>query len=474
VRIRDLEARLVGVNIPFRYPATIPKDEPISALMIVPDRDIKQISDFLGIDPEQSEGQVKGGRLEVKGTLQTLETTGGISLEAPKLKFTAADTLLLNANVRADLEGSTLRVMASADSEEGGDARAEVTFAFDGMAIQEGSHLYATGLRFTQRFGTDSRASGIVDADLQLSGDLFQPFLQGTVIASDAAMRMAGEFPIAEGQGLFPINPIFDVDLELRNGQVANGPLEAQASGSGRLQGPLSVLEARMDFTVDSGDLNLPSTRIRLERGGVATFAYSKNFEGVSEASLDVNLNATTRVTADGGLGPQRYVISLEIRGDLLSDEELDIQASSDPPDLSQSQILAILGQKDIIENVAAVGFGNFEGQLKSLLSSVAAPLLLGQVTRRIERALGLDYFSVDFTGTGIGGLTVAKALGNGFTIEYRRLLEEYALAGESLDEVKLTYRLPTSNPILGRFTVGVALDGEGLFKATLSYTRRF
>lgn len=474
VRIRDLEARLIGVNIPFRYPATIPKDESISALMIVPDRDIKDISDFLGIDPAKSEGQVKGGRLEVSGTLEALETTGGISLEAPRLKFLGVDTALLNALVSAELIGSTVQVTASADSAEGGDARAAITFAFDGMVIEEGSHVYATGLKFTQRFGTDSRASGIVDADLQLSGDLFEPFIQGTVVASNAAARMAGEFPVAEGQGSLPINPVFDVDLELRNGQVANGLIEAQASGSGRLQGPLSVLDARMDFTVDSGDLNLPSTRIRLERGGVATFTYSKNFDGVSEASLDVNLNATTRVTADGGLGPQRYEISLEIRGDLLSDEDLDIQASSDPPDLTQSQIMAILGQKDIIENVAAVGFGNFEGQIKSLLSSVAAPLLLGQVTRKIERALGLDYFSVDFTGTGIGGLTVAKALGNGFSIEYRRLLEEYALAGESLDEVKLTYRLPTSNPILGRFTVGFAVNGEGLFKATLSYTRRF
>lgn len=474
VRIRDLEARLVGVIIPFNYPASIPKDKPISALLIVPDREIRQVSDFLGIDPEASEGQLKGGRIEVKGSLDALQTTGGITLDAPRLKFSAADTALVNANIRAELSGSTVHVTASADSEAGGDLRAGLAFAFDGMAIEEGSHIYATGLKFAQRFGADSRASGLIDADLQLSGNVFEPFVEGTVIATNAAMRMAGEFPAAEGQGLLPIHPVFDVALELRDGQVANGPLEAQTSGSGWMRGPLSVLDARMNFTVDSGDLNLPSTRIRLERGGVATFTYTKNFEGISEAALNVNLNATTRVTADGGLGPQRYEISLEIRGDLLSDDELDIQASSDPPDLTESQILAILGQKDIIENVASVGFGNFEGQLKSLLSSVAAPLLLGQVTRQIERALGLDYFSVDFAGSGIGGLTVAKALGNGFTVEYRRIMEQYALAGESLDEVKLTYRLPTSNPILGRFTVGLALNGEGLFKATLSYTRRF
>jgi hypothetical protein len=229
-----------------------------------------------------------------------------------------------------------------------------------------------------------------------------------------------------------------------------------------------------MDFLVESGELSLPSARIRLERGGTATFEYSKNFAGEREASLDVNLNATTRVTADGGFGPQRYVINMEVRGDLLSDDELQITASSDPPDLSQQQILAILGQADLIENVAATGFSRFESQLKTILSSVAAPLLLGQVSRSIEEALGLDYFAVDFTGSGIGGITVAKSLGNGFTLEYRRVLEQYALAGESLEEIRLTYRLPTSNPLLGRLTIGVAATREGLFKATLSYSKRF
>jgi hypothetical protein len=287
-------------------------------------------------------------------------------------------------------------------------------------------------------------------------------------------MRIAGEFPVTEGTAALPINPTFDVELILEDGQVANGPIEAQASGTGYLRGPLSVLDARMDFVVDSGELSLPSARIRLERGGTATFEYSKNFAGEREASLDVNLNATTRLTADGGLGPQRYEIAMEVRGDLLSDDELVITATSDPPDLTQSQIMAILGQADLIENVAATGFSRFEDQLKNVLSSVAAPLLLGQVSRSIEQALGLDYFSVDFTGSGIGGITVAKSLGNGFTLEYRRVLEQYALAGESLEEIRLTYRLPTSNPLLGRFTVGVAATREGFFKATLSYSKRF
>ena len=474
VRFRDLEARLIGVNIPFEFPFTIPRDRPLEALVIVPDKDIDEISEFLAIDPENSEGRVFGGRLNFSGTLDALETSGGITLEAPRLKFTASDTTLVDAFATAQLEGDMLRVESRGAGSAGGTFTSQSRIAFDGLVIQEGSFIKTEALRFAQNFGTDSRASGILNADLQLSGEVFQPLIQGRVEASEAAMRIAGELGVTEGVAVLPINPTFDVELMLTDGQVANGPVEAQASGTGFLRGPLSVLDARMDFVVDSGELALPSARIRLERGGTATFLYSKNFVGEREASLDVNLNASTRVTSDGGFGPQRYVISMEVRGDLLSDDELQITATSDPPDLSQQQILAILGQADLIQNVAATGFSRFEDQLKTLLSSVAAPLFLGQVSRSIEDALGLDYFSVDFTGSGIGGITVAKSLGNGFTLEYRRVLEQYALAGESLEEIRLTYRLPTSNPLLGRLTLGIAATREGLFKATLSYSKRF
>jgi hypothetical protein len=474
VRLRDLEARLVGVNLPFEYPFTIPRDRPVDALIIVPDKDIDDISEFLAIDAENSEGRVTGGRLQVSGTLEELQTSGSIALDAPRIKFLETDTTLTGTTASVNLEGDMLRVQARGASSDGGTFSADTRISFDGLVIEEESFLRTSDIRFAQRFGTDSRASGTLNADINFSGDVYQPLIQGTVRASEAAMRIAGEFPVAEGAAALPINPIFDVELILEDGQVANGPIEAQASGSGFLRGPLSVMDARMDFVVDSGELSLPSARIRLERGGTATFEYSKNFAGEREASLDVNLNATTRVTADGGLGPQRYDISMEVRGDLLSDDELQITATSDPPDLSQSQIMAILGQVDLIENVAATGFSRFESQLKTILSSVAAPLLLGQVSRTIEEALGLDYFSVDFTGSGIGGITLAKSLGNGFTLEYRRVLEQYALAGESLEEIRITYRLPTNNPVLGRFTVGVAATRDGLFKATLSYSKRF
>ena len=45
-----------------------------------------------------------------------------------------------------------------------------------------------------------------MNADLNLSGDVYQPLIQGTVRASEAAMRIAGEFPVAEGAAALPVH----------------------------------------------------------------------------------------------------------------------------------------------------------------------------------------------------------------------------------------------------------------------------
>jgi hypothetical protein len=230
-----------------------------------------------------------------------------------------------------------------------------------------------------------------------------------------------------------------------------------------------------MSFAVDQGEIDLPTGRIRIEPGGTAAFRYGADWRGDITASLTVDLNATTRVTADGGFGPQRYVIQMHITGDLLSEEDLSIDASSDPPDLTRSQILSILGQQQLVENIASnVGVGDFNSQVKSLLSAVVAPALLGKVTRGIERAFGLEYVSFDFSDGGFGGITVAKALGSGFTLEYRRVNERFALLGESLEEVRLSYRPPTGNEILGRLRFTVSADRQGAYRISLGYTKRF
>lgn len=476
--VRGFEAQLRDLNVPFHYPATIPRDEPISARIIVPDRELDDLSRFFGgLDTERTNGMLRGGEFVISGTLENLATTGRIEIIADAIKFDALDIALTNVNSSARLEDGVLLVNASGGSEAGGTFLAEAGIDFGSQSFTDNSHLLLQNLGLRQTFENDTSASGIINADLKIQGGLFEPLISGTVNADSAALRVGGEFEQEGAAGAIPFNPYFDIQLVLENGRVSSGPLSAVARGEGKLQGPLTQADARMDFVVEGGEISLPSGRIQIEEGSTAAFTYAADWRGDREASLVIDLNAHTRVTADSGFGLQRYVINLHVTGDVLADEELNIEASSDPPDLSRSQIMAILGQQQVVENLAGgvgSGFGDFNSQLKNLLQSFVAPALVGQFTRSLERSLGLDYLALDFRQGGVGGITIAKALGNGFTLEYRRVLEQFALAGESLEEIRLTYRPPLRNPILGRLTFGVALTKEGLAKLTFGYSKRF
>ncbi|HET6645255.1 MAG TPA: translocation/assembly module TamB domain-containing protein [Fimbriimonadales bacterium] len=474
IRLKDLEAVIKDVSIPFHYPGTIARDEPISARIEVPQKEISDIHEFLGVVADETKGTLDGGEFSVSGTLDDIRMNGSLSASAERIKFEAFDTPLSNAKANLSLEGPTLKFTANAESAEGGLMSLFTSVDLNEMSVQPGSFVNLTDFAVRQGFGTATVAQGTLNTKLDIEGSVTEPRISGTVHARNGSLRVSGEFPQAEAASALPVNPYFDVKLDLTEARISNGPLDAMAHGSGTIAGQLAGLEADMNFDLDSGNISLPTARVRFEKGGKATFKYSKDWRGLSEATLFVDLNATTRVTADAGYGPQRYSVEMHITGDLLSDEDLTIVANSDPPDLSQSQILAILGQKQLFENVAAVGMGDFNEQLKNLLASVAAPALIGQLTRQFEQALGLDYLSLDFSPAGFGGITVAKTLGNGFTLEYRRVLEQFALVGESLEEVRLTYRLPTNDPILGRLTLGLAASRDGILKATLAYSKRF
>ena len=217
----------------------------------------------------------------------------------------------------------------------------------------------------------------------------------------------------------------------------------------------------------------LPSGRIRLQRGGTAEFGYGRNWRGEGQASLTVNLRATTQVTASTGLNVQRYRINLLITGDLLSDQELFIDATSEPAGLTRDEIMGLLGQRQFFEQIAGAATGNFETQMKDVLTTVAAPVVLAPVTRTLERSFGLEYVYLDFSHGGLATLVLAKSLVAGFSLEYRRSLRD-TVAAESFDQMQLTYRPQTRNPLLAQLSAGLAYDRFGVWRLTFGLSRRF
>ncbi|MER3466193.1 MAG: hypothetical protein C4340_03250, partial [Armatimonadota bacterium] len=256
--------------------------------------------------------------------------------------------------------------------------------------------------------------------------------------------------------------------------EVRSGPLDAVFVGTGSVTGTLEQPQVRAEFRVLAGTLRLPTTDLRFTEGSRAVFTYAPQAGFEEAAQMDVALNATTRITAHNGISVQRYTVNLAITGNILSNEDLNIVATSDPPDLTRDQILAVLGQQQLLEGVAGAAVGGFNTQLADTLASVLAPVLARSLSRSLERSLGLDYLSFDIRPGSATSVTLAKALGSGFTLEYRRRLEEFEETGIPLEEVGLTYSPRLRNPILGRIRISVMAERSGILRLSVGYLRRF
>lgn len=471
--LRSFAARLEEARIPFRYPFELP-DEPVYVRVLVPERDINAVSEFFGgLNTDVTVGRIHEGEVVVTGTLGQPEVRGAIRATAERLAFRGVDQVLHGVDAALTLDGTITNLSVTALDDEGGSVRLEGGVDLQTLELLP-TTLSADSFRIRQEIGDKNVLSGVLAGELTASGLWREPNISGTLGAREALLLLRGAFPERTSAGPLPINPSLDISLLAERSEVRSGPLDALFVGSGSLTGTLEQPRVRAEFRVLGGTLRLPTTDLRFTEGSRAVFTYAPD-GGFGEApKLDVALNATTRITAHNGISVQRYTVNLAISGDLLSDEELSIIASSDPPDLSREQILAVLGQQELLEGVAGAAVGGFNTQLADTLASVLAPVLARSVTRSIERSLGLDYLSFDIRPGAVTSVTLAKALGSGFVLEYRRTLEEFEESGVPLEEVGLTYSPRVRNPVLGRTRISIVAERGGVLRVSVGYSRRF
>lgn len=471
--LRSFAARLEEARIPFRYPFEFP-DEPIYVRVVVPERDINAVSEFFGgLNTDVTVGRVHEGEVVVTGTLGQPEVRGAIRATAERLAFRGVDQVLHGVDAALTLDGTITNLSVTALDDEGGSVRLEGGVDLQTLELLP-TKLSAESFRIQQEIGDKNVLSGVLAGELTASGLWREPNISGTLGAREALLLLRGAFPERASAGPLPINPTLDISLLAERSEFRSGPLDALFVGSGRLTGTLEQPRVRAEFRVLGGTLRLPTTDLRFTEGSRAVFTYAPLGAFEESPKLDVALSATTRITAHNGISVQRYTVYLSITGDLLSDQELSIVASSDPPDLSRDQILAILGQQQLLEGVAGAAVGGFKTQLADTLANVLAPVLARSVTRSIERSLGLDYLSFDIRPGTATSVTLAKALGSGFVLEYRRTLEEFEQSGVPLEEVGLTYSPRVRNPVLGRTQVSIVAERGGVLRVSVGYSRRF
>jgi hypothetical protein len=317
----------------------------------------------------------------------------------------------------------------------------------------------------------------VVDGTLKVGGTLAEPTITGALALANGLVAMPSTIKESTGQLIPLYSPRFDVTLATTGtAKFKSSTADLDLTGQGAIQGTLSDLEVNANLRVRKGLLRLPTSRVTIEPGGTIRPLYETK-EGLSAASIDVSLEGRTRVvSAQFGGTAQRYEVTLGVRGDLLKEGGLVLTARSDPPELSQDQILALLGQVSLIEGIASgVQEGNPESQIRNALFGIAVPYLLDPFTSKIASAIGLDYLTLDINALEGATVSFARTLSRDFVIQGSRQVSQIRSGLPVKYDLRLAYQIRLgSRGNRKRLSFSLGTDEIRPWKLGLEYTFRF
>lgn len=487
----------VVAHVPLNYPFEVPDGPKITASLNFPNVDVKDLAQYASmIDMQRSVGHLQGN-IAIIGPKTNLALSGSILGQADALAFNGVQTMLHATVASVKLEQNKIVLSLTATGSAGGAIAADLETTIpdlpktiDQIAKGDSDTVIHSPLQgtisadnFNIREASKNKEFGnyhaTVNSKLTINGPAVAPLIKGDVGIADTNILLPSVFQGAGPTAEMLFNPRFEIPIHLDEvARFRTSAADVSLTGGGTLGGSLSKPDFNGTLTVQSGRINLPTARVTLEEGGTMRPSYQVNSNGDSSARVDVNLTGTTAVTAmKYGDVVQRYDIRLDITGDLLSDNGLNLNASSDPPDLSKDEILGLLGQTEALK---AIGSGSgltqseAESRIRNALISIAVPQLTQSLTGQLAQNLGLQYLNIEYNPIEGASLDFAKVLGKGLVIQGRRQISP-TIGTRKLDyDLRLTYRLPTRNVALNRVVFSVGLDQDRPWKLGVTYGFRF
>lgn len=408
-----------------------------------------------------------------------------------RITLSDAETEFRNPLITFSTDGKDVELFGQMTSSAGGnldiyassnvpnDFTAPLRTMLQQMRLSDRSQL--TFEKFYIREGDQGRGTLVsttlnTDKPFTFRGTLANPKITGSLELSGANIDVPQFAFGQESQGPPIVNPEFDVVIKTDGtGQVRSGPASLGLRGQTTIKGTLEQPVVAGELDLVNGVLNLPSSRIRLDPGGTISVAYRPVGIGESVVEANVNLVGRTGKTIRRPNGNyERYDITVFITGDLLTEGGLNISGVSDPGDLSQSEILAIIGQEDLIRSLSDVARNTQGDALRNTLFQYAIPAVTSGLTEGIASALNFDYLELEFNP--FEGPTVAAAisLSRHLTLQGRRRIPVNQFAEEDLYELKLVYRVPSNNAFLSRSRLTLGMDNRSPLRLAIEYSIRF
>lgn len=319
----------------------------------------------------------------------------------------------------------------------------------------------------------DGPTTGALSGNLQANGRITGPTVTGELRADGAVVRLPTQ-PLAEATAsLPPVDPDF-VGVSLivaENTRVLAPTLDIRLHGQGTLNGRFTSPTISLPLEVDGGTMTLPSATVTLQPGGMIRVLFSG--DSFSQAGrIDLDITGTTILAARRNDRFRTYRVTLGVHGDLLSaTDRLNFVASSDPADLSSDEILAIIGQRDLIASLTSGGFGTTD--FSRNLASALLPTLTNPSARKLAQELGLDFLYFDYNPFDGAFITLGKVLGRRLTVYVRRQLSQ-PLEGELQYELSVEYDVPTIGGLVRELRLQYQIDQEVPWRIRLDWSRRF
>ena len=497
-------SQIVG-NFPYDLDAGILVDKPVNAKLTLLPRSLKEVAQFSAfIDPNRAVGTLNAS-INLGGTLNQPTVLGNVDLVASELGFRQQigvdkqkpaylyyGTEIKNLNLKGSLNDDTLQASVTGDSSKGGtfSGTSQVQFKQLSYYLQHPFELtldsfLSTALQASVQFNQfdASENNKIFTTSLALSGkvnvagDLKSPAVTGNLTVANLNTTIPA-LQAQTGTASIPIiDPTFNLRATLSNPATIRTSLASiTLTGGGNVQGSLASPDVQANLNVAGGSLRLPGGNVRLVKGGSVVGTYAPDTTGALVAKLEVDLTAQTHVTASPTVGTlNRYDVSLEVTGDLLAPDQVQFSASSDPPDLSQNQILALLGRTDIL---TALGSNQSYGQTQQALTGVfagyALPSLLEPITKNLAAGLGLDYLNVEYNQFSQASIVIGKLLGKGLSFFAAQQISEPLPGFPRYYDYHLEYRPPGLKGSLSRLSFILGQDQYSRYKIGIQYSTRF
>ncbi|RYG43335.1 hypothetical protein EON79_17170, partial [bacterium] len=374
---RGFTGKLVAdTAAPALFGEVIPR--PTEATLTLANRPLTEVASLMdGLDEKRTTGTVGGVAVLKQAPGGAAQLSGRIEAKG-ELAIAGLEDTLKNLDASVALQGTNLVLVVNGQPSRGGTLASTTTLDL-GDPIKLASEVAAqgagpvlarpvdakidlSGIAIRQKFPNDPKAllsggfiNGNVDGTVTVKGAMTSPLVAGNLEVTGADTQIPAVQSQPGGSGQSFVDPSFNLRIRLNDpAHVRSATADLNLLGGGTIKGKLSALDVNSRLNVEKGSIRLPGGRVVLEQGGTIDVSYDGRNEDGAEAQ--VNLEGRTSVTAQSASGTiQRYDINLVVRGDLLKDGGLVLNATSDPGDLSQDRILALLGATDTL-NVLNTG----------------------------------------------------------------------------------------------------------------------